>query len=472
MADGEPSERLILTGDVGGTNCRLMLFDSVDLKFKTDKVRHIDSFENDDFHSFTDVLCRFLNDAAGKIPNMKIRVACIAVAGPVSGQKINFTNREGWIIDAEDMKSSFNIDRVVLVNDFVANGHGVTTLTDDELIVMQRGRSNPFAPKALVGAGTGLGECFITPAKIPAVPDTEPDKAPGAKALLTEIPACDAELGLSQVFQTEGGHVDFAPRNAVEDRLLEYIRGVLKYKHPDDQGASNYESRHDHDVPRVSVERVVSGKGLVTVYEFLRSEYPKDVVEEHDKFIMSHAPSRAKHLAQMYYDYPLAKQAMDIFFESYGSEAGNVALKYMPFGGLYIAGGIAPKNSEHIISENSGFMQAFHHKGRLSDLIKQIPVYLVVKEDLGLRGAHLVALHELLDLEREAKEGHALVQMKEEPVIFRLKHVMSEMNRVVSESLHENAGLWSLGASIVTTGALALYVTYTLERLVHIMRER
>uniref|UniRef100_A0A7S0ZGP6 Glucokinase n=1 Tax=Timspurckia oligopyrenoides TaxID=708627 RepID=A0A7S0ZGP6_9RHOD len=425
QAEGENARPVLLAGDVGGTNCRLILFETRDLKFQSDRAVHRNVFQNDDFRSFSDVLCRFLSEADSKIPNLRISVACFAVAGPVSDQRINFTNRDGWIIDARDLQSDFDIPSVILINDFVANGHGLSTLEDEDLIVLQEGKLDKFAPIALIGAGTGLGECFITPAA--------------------------GKHQLAGVYATEGGHVDFAPRNPLEDKMLQYIREKVPH-HAEDKNT----------VPRVSVERIVSGKGLVTIYEFLRTEFPDEVMSNFDTEIME-SNDKGRHIAMSYYNYSLSKRAMDIFFESYGSEAGNVALKFMPFGGLYIAGGIAPKNVEHIVGQGSRFMDAFSSKGRVRSILDGIPVYLVMKEDIGMRGAHFVALNELRSQSQRIRSSpsiEAALASKKTQVVSALKAV----NNSLSKSFTDYSALWALGTSVLTSGLFAIYITKTLTK--------
>lgn len=355
----------VLTGDIGGTNARLVLYEAPD---DVDELRNGKShpthrilsqmfYKNNDFASFTEVLCSFF--ALPGARNLKVHTACLAVAGPVADNHINFTNREGWIIDGDAISEDFGIDHVQLINDFVANGYGLLSLSDHDLTVLQEGAKTdenaPAAPIALVGAGTGLGECFLTP---------DPS-------------------GLMHAFPSEGGHVEFAPRTELEEELLHFLQKKLDNR-------VDIEGPHSNMKLRVSVERVVSGKGLENIYEFLRAKYPEQVNAVLDADY-TESNERGRLIGSEKYNYNLFSRALEMMFAIYGGEVGNVALKFLPFGGLYIAGGIAPKNIEFITGAESEFTGRFLDKGRMRSIMSEFPVYVVMKEDLGLRGAHGVA---------------------------------------------------------------------------------
>jgi glucokinase len=230
------------------------------------------------------------------------------------------------------------------------------------------------APIACVGAGTGLGECFSTCAE------------PGAPY---------------ETFPSEGGHAEFAPRNDLEMELLTFLKAKFKQKN------------------RVSVERVISGPGLANVYEFLTTKFPRQVSKEvqaefvaagdmQGRVVAQHAGkgagSKAPHCT-------LCEQALDIMLGAYGSECGVACLKWIPLRGMYVAGGLTPKNISRLTEPNSPFMAAFHDKGRLSPLLKRVPLYAVMVEDIGQRGAHLVAYKQLRSL-RESTRKQANILAK------------------------------------------------------------
>mmetsp|Transcript_15838 Transcript_15838/g.31791 ORF Transcript_15838/g.31791 Transcript_15838/m.31791 type:complete len:453 (-) Transcript_15838:282-1640(-) len=357
---------LVLAGDIGGTNARFTLFSVAGENLHRGRLAEVDpsldqavlfeAYRNDDFGFFADILGTFLSVARER-GYEGVTAACFAVAGPVRENRINFTNREGWILDAEDIRQAFNIQAVSLINDFVANGYGLLTLNDmDETVTLQEGAVCPNAPIACVGAGTGLGECFLTVGRD----------------------------GLYQCYSSEGGHVEFFPRDELEDQLLNHLRNKFA-----SQGHST--GFKDSAPPRISVERVVSGLGLYNVYDFLRDRFPEERIESLDEEILE-ARDRGFAIARTAYDYPLAEKAVRMMFSIYGAEVGNVALKYLPYGGLYVAGGIAPKNIERIRGEGSEFLQSLLRKGRVSGALQDIPIKVVMKEDIGIRGAHLAAL--------------------------------------------------------------------------------
>mmetsp|Transcript_14604 Transcript_14604/g.43620 ORF Transcript_14604/g.43620 Transcript_14604/m.43620 type:complete len:298 (-) Transcript_14604:35-928(-) len=255
-----------------------------------------------------------------------------------------------------------------LVNDFAANGYGVVTLEPgDYEDISPHGPIAPTegAPVACVGAGTGLGETFAT-----------------------------ASGGLYAAWPSEGGHVAFAPRGPLQERLLTHLRHKFK--------------------GRVSAERVISGKGIVNVYEFLADGEMKDKVSAPlDRKIRSAAEGAAVVSAGSY-DNAVCEQALEVVLDAYGAELGNAAVKWLPFGGLYIAGGIAIKNHERIVAadpSDSAFMQAYLDRGRLAPVLEKIPLRLVTVDDLGLRGAHYVALTVLI----ERDHNPAPVAAEEEP---------------------------------------------------------
>jgi glucokinase len=350
--------RLVVTGDIGGTNARLAIFDVTDTKEVCDqRCVHRALYLNEKFARFHDVLDTFLQEARAQIEDTSLQLVamCLAVAGPVIGDRVSFTNRQQWILDANELRDAFQIDRVRFLNDFVSNGYGLLTLNEaEECFVLQRGEPSPGDPKACVGAGTGLGECYLTAGR-------SLDRA------------ASASVWQYDAYPTEGGHVDFSPLTELEMELLRYLQNKF--------GDSGH---------RVSVERLVSGRGLVNVYEFLRDKYPDRIQESIDRSIRE-ANDGAATVARYVYECGLCAQAMRMMMDIYGTECGNAALKYLPFGGLYIAGGIAPKNLEWLQEGKSDFLKRFREKGRVSTILRRIPLKVVLAEDLGLRGAHLVA---------------------------------------------------------------------------------
>jgi glucokinase len=317
----------VLAGDIGGTNARFAIIEGDKIIFE----RH---YPSRDFDKFEDVFAVFVKDVPGQIPHC----ACLAVAGVVEGNRVEATNIP-WTIDGHDLKDRFGLETLRLINDFEAAAWGITVLHRDHLVQIGGGKPISDGPKAMLGAGTGLGQAILAP--------------------------CNKGY---KVLPTEGGHVDFAPRNEEEMRLLRYL--MKKF-------------------PHVSVERILSGPGLVHIYEFLLEERGS----EESVFTKQSArgKDKAAHITQhsVQGTDELCRQAVSMFCSIYGAEAGNLALKCLATGGVYVAGGIAPKILP-ILSEG-GFRQAFESKGRMEKVLKHIPTYIVISPQLGLLGAALIA---------------------------------------------------------------------------------
>jgi len=229
----------------------------------------------------------------------------------------------------------------------VAVGYGLLALKPTDVIVLNDVPVTPSAVKACIGAGTGLGECFLT------FNGKQYDAWPA-----------------------EGGHVDFAPRDELEFALLKHIREAER-------------------VERVSVERVVSGKGIPGVYDFFKKLYPDELnADVEQKLLREEQKADVISKAAEAGTCSLSRRALDMFVGCYGAEAGNLALKTLPFGGLYIAGGIAPKIM-WAMRRNHQFWNNFIAKGRMGSLLEKIPVYVVVHKDVGLLGAKVLCQRQL-----------------------------------------------------------------------------
>jgi glucokinase len=218
-----------------------------------------------------------------------------------------------------------------------------------ELIPGSIAKIDDLGPRVCVGAGTGLGVCFLTKSSL------------------------SPELGY-ECYPSEGGHVDFVPRDALSVELWEY----LKEKH-----SSN---------TRISVERVVSGRGLADVYEFLAHKFPERVEKEiHEEFLNAGDQKGGVVGRNSGKEGSLTKQAMELMIAHYGAAVGNASLKFIPTGGMFVTGGLTPKNIEMIRGIDSPFMGAYLDKGRLIPLLDTVPLFAVMAEDIGLRGARVCA---------------------------------------------------------------------------------
>ncbi|MFN7526316.1 MAG: glucokinase [Dolichospermum sp.] len=336
---------LLLAGDIGGTKTILRLVQSSDAVGL--KTLYEESFPSGDFTDLVPMVQRFLTTANSSTPDK----ACFAIAGPVVGNTAKLTNLS-WFLDTERLSKELGIERISLINDFAAVGYGIFGLNKQDLLTLQVGKYQSTAPMAIIGAGTGLGQGFLI------------------------------KQGQDyQVFPSEGGHADFAPRNELEFELLKYI--LTKY-----------------DIQRVSVERVVSGLGIISIYQFLRdrkiaTESPaianavRTWEQEAGKSEKTVDPGALIGNAALEKSDRLSEQTMQLFIEAYGAEAGNLALKLLPYGGLYIAGGIAPKILPLI--QDGSFLASFTQKGRMGSLLEEIPVFMILNQQVGLIGAALSA---------------------------------------------------------------------------------
>lgn len=336
----------LLAGDIGGTGTRLRLVEfSPSLGLRT---LYEDNYRSGDFDDLVPIVIRFLEAGQTATGTMfDPEMACFAIAGPVVNNQVQLTNLT-WFLDGERLSRELDIPQVSLINDFAAVGYGILGLQSQDLITLQDIPPQPGAPIGVIGAGTGLGEAFLI------------------------------QQGENyQVFATEGGHGDFAPRNELEFKLLQYIL-------------------NKHGIARSSIERVVSGLGIISIYQFLRdtsgeAENPEiaQVVRNWEKGQGGSDPGATIGTAALNNSDRLSVETMRIFVSCYGAEAHNFALKLLPYGGLYIAGGIAPRNLP--LMQNGNFMKNFVEGGTMTSLLQNIPVHIIVNEQVGLIGAALFA---------------------------------------------------------------------------------
>jgi glucokinase len=319
------TSRLVLAGDIGGTNTRLGLFGSSGgrLRLLSEK-----TYPSKNYKGLENILAEFLRG------QRTIAAACFGVAGPVTEKVIVVTNLPWWI-DIQSLQRVLSLKNVEVINDLVANAYGISVLKKEDFEILNAGRARK-GNQALISAGTGLGEAILF---------------------------WDGEQFVPS--PSEGGHAEFGPRNRLEMELFNYLSG-----------------RFDH----VSYERVLSGEGLFHIYQFLKDSkrFGREPSWLSEKMKGEDPPEVISDMAHLRKN-RLCVKALDLFTSIYGAAAGNLALQVMAVGGVFIGGGIAPKTIWKL--KDGTFMKAFKDKGRLSRIVAQIPVRVIMNEGTALLGA-------------------------------------------------------------------------------------
>jgi glucokinase len=317
---------MILAGDIGGTNTRLAVFEASAGELEIVEQR---SFPSRDHEGLDEIVREFCSTH-----KIVVKQACFGVAGPVRDGRCVATNLP-WVVDASELARTLGLQPVYLLNDLEANGYGVAVLEPADFAVLNQGDTEAVGNGAIIAAGTGLGEAGYY-----------------------------WDGTQHRPFACEGGHADFAPRNELEMGLLRFL--LTRFEH-------------------VSYERVLSGPGLLHIYEFLRDSGHGEEPDWFAAEMRQQDPSAVISKAALDGRSELCGLALDLFVSLYGAEAGNLALKVMATGGLFVGGGIAPK----IISKltDGKFMQAFSAKGRMRPYVEAIPVRVILNDKTALLGA-------------------------------------------------------------------------------------
>jgi len=313
---------MLLAGDIGGTKTQLAIFSLAEGP-RRPVAEAI--FPSADYTNLADMVREFITQT-----NLPVEYACFDVAGPVIGGRAQLTNLP-WVIDSAALAAELNLQRVWLLNDLQATAYAVPQLTPGDLETLNKGEPAEYGAIAVIAPGTGLGEAFLV------------------------------WTGNSYMaYASEGGHTDFGPNNDVE---IELLRFLLK--------------RFGH----AGYERICSGIGIPNIYDFFRErgDFPEspEVAQA-----LATAEDRTPIIVQAALDPvkpdPLCVATMEMFVSVLGAEAGNLALKVLATGGVYLGGGIPPRILPFLQTER--FMRAFTNKGRFSEMISRIPVHIVLTQ--------------------------------------------------------------------------------------------
>ncbi|HEX9880515.1 MAG TPA: glucokinase [Candidatus Binatia bacterium] len=319
---------MILAGDIGGTKTILALFEEKGAGLRP--VRDA-TFANADHGTFKEVLKLFLREETAS----SVESGCFGVAGAVINGRTRMTNLN-WELNESVLAEALGVKRVKLLNDLAATAYGMVHLSPDDLKALNPAGQKGTGNIAVIAAGTGLGEAMLY-----------------------------WDGSQYQPSASEGGHADFAPRSDLEIKLLRYLREKLK--------------------GRVSYERVLSGPGLLNIYSFLRDSAHGTEPPWLTEKLKTGDPSATISQLGVTREEPLCTEALDLFTSIYGAEAGNLALKCLATGGVYVGGGIAPKILPAL--ERGAFLNSFGDKGRFSPLLKRMELKVSLNPGTALLGA-------------------------------------------------------------------------------------
>ncbi len=327
----------VLAADIGGTKTLLQI---AEVRDRRHTILHQQKFASQDFQDFDILLKKFLDHAPADA-RRDINHACFGVAGPVTGpergQRLAKITNLPWQMDSLALQSAHHIEQVFLINDFHAIAAGIDALGADDVVSLHAAPVQQHAPRLVVGAGTGLGVAQLIWAQ-----------------------------GRYRVLDSEGGHTHFAPTSALQIELLVSLQ---------------------QELGRVSYERLVSGPGLVRIYRFLNQRQPSSNTLFED--VIGSADPAAAIAARAQEGDALALEAINLFLSIYGAVTGDLALVTLAYGGIYIAGGIAPKLLRAFSMD--AFLSAHFQKGRMAALINNMPLFVILHPQVGLLGAALYA---------------------------------------------------------------------------------
>ncbi len=330
---------IIISGDIGGTKTIIQA-----ILLKPDKPPHEIIFEkfffSNQYQSFDSLFSEFIESLLTQDKEIKINSVCLAIAGSISncnsGQIANVTNLP-WTIEAAKLGIMLNIKSVTLINDFEAIGHGINLLATNEIVQLKPGKEVPYGNKVVLGAGTGLGICQLI-----------------------------WHDDVYHIQATEGGHCSFAPTDEIQLEFLSYM--LKKHKH-------------------VCYDQVLSGPGLINIFSFFVNKYKQQNNPFIQNIFSQQDPAQA--ISNNNPELKYCKLAIDLFIKIYGAQAGNIALLSLAYGGVYLAGGIAPKLLAHL--KTPSFINYFKQKNEMESLLNKIPINVIINQKVGLLGAVEVA---------------------------------------------------------------------------------
>jgi len=318
---------MILAGEIGATGTRLAAFEKEGSRLQLVVEK---TYMSQEHSSLSEIIAAFIS-AEG----IAAHSACFGVAGPVRRGRSKISNLP-WVIDSRDLARQLKLDSVGMINDLEAYAYGIDGLDSKDFVTLNEGSEDAEGNRAVISARTGLG-----------------------------VAGMYWDGYRHHPFACEGGHSDFAPRNALEMELLAYLQ--KKYG-------------------RISYERLLSGPGIKNIYDFLRDAHKADE-PQWLKDQIGVAPDPPAVISQLAQEgkAPICDQTLSIFVSIYGAETGNCALNFLSTGGIFIGGSVAAKNVSRM--KDPIFMESFLDKGRMVDLLKEIPVTILLNDDSGIIGA-------------------------------------------------------------------------------------
>jgi len=330
---------IVIAGDVGGTKTIIQV-----IHFKSENTQYTVIFEklffSNKYHSFDILFTEFIESFLSQHKNIILNRACLAIAGPIRNNSVDqvahVTNLP-WVIETAKLRTVLNIKSITLINDFEAIGHGINLLKTNDIVQLQEGEKVPHSNKVVLGAGTGLGIC--------------------------QIVWRDHNY---HVQATEGGHCSFAPTDEIQLEFLSYML-----------------NKHEH----VSYDQVLSGPGLINIFSFFVDKYEQQSSSSVQNIFAQKDIAQA--ISNDYQKLKYCQFSVDLFIKIYGAQAGNLALLGLAYGGVYLAGGIAPKLLEHL--KAPPFLDYFKQKGLMESLLNKIPVKVITNQKVGVLGAATIA---------------------------------------------------------------------------------